>query len=523
MKKILCFLLSFALISCLFVNVYAVKTMRGDANNDGKYNAVDYLLLRKAFVAEQAVSLAVYDVNGDGAFNLLDLQTYAKYLIKTGTLKVDEVGGWVTLYDWENESAGARPSYVFDTNYTEFATQSLSRYSLENNKNTSSTKALALYSLGLVNTASTTIGSNPTTGQENSYINTQNLLTGATDLRVTLSTAKTNDTQFFCAYIGCQIGSKHYFYKIDNASYKNEFNYFYFAGKTFTRFKNNDRFTYLTDAETKVITKDDIQSIKKIDFWAESKNTATPLIIDDIAYYDGSQGYDSSAEDDALPKTPDEISDGTQKYLAVAFDDGPQKYGETGEYYMKYYMDLAKQYNAHFTFFVGNNQLNADKVNILQRAVNEGHELANHTWSHKRLTSLSDSEIVNEITQVDNWLNNNIGVKTAFVRYPFYDTNNNVKSVLKQNCTNIKASIGGNCPNDYDYTSVDYRKWYYRKFIEDGTITLTHENIIDNVETVRWILDYYSKLDYNFVTVSEMFEIKGVNPNITDSDYYTVK
>ncbi len=538
MKRILSIVLICVLVCCCFVNVSAAKVMRGDVNNDGNYDTLDYLLMRKALAENKVVDLSVYDVNDDNAFNLSDINAYAKYLIKTGSLKIDESAGWNTLYDWENETAGVKPSSnVFDTENTEFSVQNLSRYSLENNKNISSNKALALYSYGLVDYSKQEKerGTNPTTKEENSYINTANMLTNATNLRVTLSTAKTDESQFFCAYIGCQVGSKHYFYKIDNTSYKNDFGYFYFVGKKFTRFINGNRFTYLNEPETKVLTKDDVKNIKKIDFWIEAQKTSTPLIIDDIEYFDGSNGYDSTVEDNFLPVTQEETNDGTQKYLAIAFDDGPQKFDQnsagtifpknqvTNEYYMKYYMDLAAEYGAHLTFFLQGSKLNADSVSILQRAVNEGHELANHTWSHNRLTSLSDDKIVSEVKQVDDWLNTNIGVKTSFIRYPFYDTNSNVKNVINQNCPNIKASIAGDCPSDFNYTSVDYRKWYYKGFVKDGTITLTHENIIDNVEVVRWLLDYYSKLGYQFVTVSELFDIKGVTPSVLNSDYYTVK
>ncbi len=520
-KRLLSILFVFTMIVYTYVNVGAVKIMRGDVNNDGEYNTVDYLLLRMALADSEKVDLSMYDVNGDNSFDLQDAKSYADYLVKTGSLKIDEKAGWYTVYDWENEAVGSKPSYVID-NYTNSSVQNLSRYLLTNNRIATSTKALALFANGIVDSSASNTGSNPTTGQENTYIITQNLLTDATNLRVSLSTSNTSDSQYFCAYIGCQIGYKHYFYKIDNESYKEGFNYFYFVGKKFTRFSNNDRFTYLDEKETRVLTKEDISSIKKIDFWAESTKTTIPLLIDDISYYDGYDGYDSANEDNALPVTQDDVNDGTVKYLSIAFDDGPQVYSATKEYYMTYYMDLAKEYDAHFTFCLVGNNFKSEAVDILKRAVNEGHELGNHTWSHNRLTSLSDEKVVSEITRVDNWLYENIGVKTSFIRYPFYDTNSNVVNLIKNNCNNIKASIYGDCPNDYNNTSVDYRKWYYRRFITDGTITLTHENYIDNVETVRRILEYYSKLGYKFVTVSEMFELKGVNPDIT-RQYYTVK
>ena len=214
MKRILSIVLICVLVCCCFVNVSAAKVMRGDVNNDGNYDTLDYLLMRKALAENKVVDLSFYDVNDDKTFNLSDINAYAKYLIKTGSLKIDESAGWNTLYDWENETAGVKPSSNVVNNNTEFSVQKLSRYSLENNKNISSNKALALYSYGLVDYSEQKQekerGTNPTTKEENSYINTANMLTNATNLRVTLSTAKTDESQFFCAYIGCQVGNKVY-------------------------------------------------------------------------------------------------------------------------------------------------------------------------------------------------------------------------------------------------------------------------------------------------------------------------
>lgn len=544
------------IISCVLVMIFLVfgsvsasakMVKRGDLNGDGDYNALDYILMRRILAKDSDPAFYTEaDVNNDNEFNIKDIQAMAKYLLKTGELYSEDKAGWNTVYNWEGFEEGKKPNGI-TASFASVKTKYLDDYSVANTKNSKSKVALAVLANGIVDSTKTeeSRGSNPTTGEDPTTILTKSKLTDATNLRVAMNIKNKLDKKYYCVYIGCKLkGSSYnkdyngyYFYPVNVASYCDDFNYFYFVGKEFTKCDAGERFTYLEDAATRVLQKEDIPNIQAICIWMEEERSndgsvaPVSLMIDDIEYYDGIKGYDSSAEDALLKIEEPEKPDGSKKYLAVAFDDGPRTYSPSGKFYMEYYMELAEKYNAHFTYFLNGNENRFNDasgnpkestVNLLKTAVNKGHELANHTWSHGRLSQKSESEIISEISQIDNWLYENVGVKTSFIRCPFYDCNNDVLNTIKNNLPNIKASIGGNCPNDFNNTSIDYRKWFYKKNISDGTITLTHENYIDNVEVVEWMLEYFTNLGYEFVSVSELFEIKGVTPQL-GSMYYSVK
>src|SRR5256885_3206263 len=70
-------------------------------------------------------------------------------------------------------------------------------------------------------------------------------------------------------------------------------------------------------------------------------------------------------------------------YIALTFDDGPNAT------LTPKLLDLLAARHLKATFFVvGQNA--ADHPEILKRAVREGHEIANHSWSHPNLGKMSD-------------------------------------------------------------------------------------------------------------------------------------
>ena len=62
-------------------------------------------------------------------------------------------------------------------------------------------------------------------------------------------------------------------------------------------------------------------------------------------------------------------------YIAMTFDDGPS------EKLTPELLDILARHHIHATFFViGKNVV--EHPEILQRAVREGHEIGNHSWTH---------------------------------------------------------------------------------------------------------------------------------------------
>ena len=76
-------------------------------------------------------------------------------------------------------------------------------------------------------------------------------------------------------------------------------------------------------------------------------------------------------------------------------------------------LDLARDRNVKLTFFPTGGALEAHmgagKQDVWKRAVLEGHEIGNHTYTHRALTSLPDQEIRDELTWTQKLLNDALG------------------------------------------------------------------------------------------------------------------
>src|SRR6267378_6489119 len=99
-------------------------------------------------------------------------------------------------------------------------------------------------------------------------------------------------------------------------------------------------------------------------------------------------------------------------YIALTFDDGPN------EQLTPRLLDLLAQHHIHATFFViGENA--AQYPEILQRAVREGHEIGNHTWSHPNLAKMSEENVRNQIDRTEETITNAIRSRPTLFRPPY--------------------------------------------------------------------------------------------------------
>ena len=123
-----------------------------------------------------------------------------------------------------------------------------------------------------------------------------------------------------------------------------------------------------------------------------------------------------------LPARAAGTQDCGAKLLAITFDDGPGKY--TGAL-----LDGLAERGVHATFFV--NGVNASGwPETLKRIVNEGHQLANHTYNHKNLNTCSAQTVAYEISAVQALITAAGGDENAYIRAPYGNANKTVKSVV---------------------------------------------------------------------------------------------
>ncbi|KAG2182160.1 hypothetical protein INT43_007087, partial [Umbelopsis isabellina] len=192
-------------------------------------------------------------------------------------------------------------------------------------------------------------------------------------------------------------------------------------------------------------------------------------------------------------------------YFALTFDDGPYKYTEE-------LVDILNEKGVKATFFVnGNNNWNidtdADAQNAIKKAYESGHQIASHTWDHADLDTLSESEIQEEMLRLEAALMNVIGVKPAFMRPPYGNSNETTTKVLNDlNYTVVEWNVDS---KDYETHNLSQEMDRIKNELPpsdsgDGAIVLEHDIYEQTVEELAAsTIEYVQMQGYNFSTVAD--------------------
>ena len=95
--------------------------------------------------------------------------------------------------------------------------------------------------------------------------------------------------------------------------------------------------------------------------------------------------------------------------VALTFDDGPYPM------YTPALLDLLRRHGARATFFVTGAGVR-DHPELARQIAEEGHELANHTFSHRREADLTPTELESEVIAAEREIELATGHRTRFFR-----------------------------------------------------------------------------------------------------------
>jgi peptidoglycan/xylan/chitin deacetylase (PgdA/CDA1 family) len=111
----------------------------------------------------------------------------------------------------------------------------------------------------------------------------------------------------------------------------------------------------------------------------------------------------------AVPAREPDCSAGT---VRLTFDDGPNRQITPAV------LDLLEQWQATATFFVIGRWAQAEP-DLVRRAVEEGHTIGNHTWSHPDLTELAPDGVREELARTSEVIATTTGSAPQVWRPPF--------------------------------------------------------------------------------------------------------
>lgn len=188
--------------------------------------------------------------------------------------------------------------------------------------------------------------------------------------------------------------------------------------------------------------------------------------------------------------------DMSKKHIAFTFDDGPVNQ------YHDLIRDLFDSYNQKASFCViGKNVKNhPDK---LIKTYKMGHEIINHTTTHPHLPKLSNEKIFENVQQTSDLIMKYTGYDVKYVRPPYGDFDKRVKEEL-----NGKLAMWNVDSEDWKSRNVDTIIKRVLPNVKDLDIVLFHDLYKESYESVKYMLPILIDQGYEFVTYSEMIELR---------------
>lgn len=192
-----------------------------------------------------------------------------------------------------------------------------------------------------------------------------------------------------------------------------------------------------------------------------------------------------------------------EKIVALTFDDGPHRK------YTAEVLDLLGNYDAKATFFIIGE--NAEKYpELVLRVHDEGHEIANHTYTHPLKTTITKLE--KELKQTNETIYSITGSYPKLFRpVGGQYTDDMIKLAVDKGYTVVMWS--------WHQDTEDWKNPGVKKIVnkvlnvtKQGDIILFHDgggNRKQTVKALEEILPELQKQGYKFVTISELIEYKN--------------
>lgn len=199
--------------------------------------------------------------------------------------------------------------------------------------------------------------------------------------------------------------------------------------------------------------------------------------------------------------------------IALSFDDGPNLE------ITPLVLDILEEYNIPASFFVIGNNINETTIPVMKRTLELGCNIENHTVNHKFMNKLSIEEIKYEVETLDEKIIEITGKKPKFFRPPFIAVNDDMYDNIK-----YPFICGVGCNDWMIETSVQERIETVLKEARDGVIYLLHDMLrnMNTVEAMKVFVPELLKRGFEFVTVAQLFESKGVDINNPERKMYSV-
>ncbi|MFI7438377.1 polysaccharide deacetylase family protein [Nonomuraea indica] len=199
------------------------------------------------------------------------------------------------------------------------------------------------------------------------------------------------------------------------------------------------------------------------------------------------------------------------KCVALTFNDGPGP--ETPRL-----LDMLRDLGARATFFVVGANATADPW-LLGRMAGEGHEIGNHSWTHRDLSQLSASKVLDSLGRTQDLIAVHAGRKPVLARAPYGAVSEEVRDAAHRlGLTLVGWDVNTVAPTETTGVSATGRptaETIARRAVagaRDGAVIQLHDTSGAAVDATPAIVGALRGKGYALVTVAELYGDSGSRP-----------
>ena len=158
------------------------------------------------------------------------------------------------------------------------------------------------------------------------------------------------------------------------------------------------------------------------------------------------------------------------------------------------------------TFFLIGSRV-AGQEDLVRRMAAEGHQVGVHAWDHVQLKGMTPEQIDGQLGKCRACLQEILGPVELRVRPPYGFVDD---TLLR--CAQAPIICWSVDTEDWKDRNADRIVDTVTDQVRDGSIILMHDIFETSVEAALQCVDLRRAEDYSFITVEELFALRGVTP-----------
>ena len=191
------------------------------------------------------------------------------------------------------------------------------------------------------------------------------------------------------------------------------------------------------------------------------------------------------------------MGNNNDKYVYLTFDNGYEA-GYTDEI-----LDKLKENNVKAAFFITAHYVNTAS-DLVQRMIDEGHIIGNHTVNHKSMPDLSDEEVKKEVMDLHQVIYEKFNYEMKYIRPPKGEYSARTLDIT--NSLGYKTVMWSFAYEDWNEDKQPYEEKAKEKILNNlhnGEIMLLHGNSKTNMNILDSIIKEAKNMGYEFKSLDE--------------------